>query len=136
MNYLARIARLVLAARNEEALAQLADEIQHNGGEAVYVVADVGDEEQVNSIARVAAESFGGFDTWINNAGVGIFGNLLDVATQDQRRLFDTNFWGVVYGSLAAARALREQQRGGAIINIGLEVSDRASVFHIHPRGG
>ena len=55
---------------------------------------------------------------------MGIYGRLLDVTTDDHRRLFETNFWGVVYGSLEAARYLREH--GGAIINIGSEVSDRS----------
>src|SRR5687767_928479 len=90
-------ARLVLAARNEAALASLAHEVHDAGGQAVYVVADVGDEDQVRSIARVALEAFGGFDTWINNAGVGIYGEMLKVDTRDHRRLFDTDFWGVVY---------------------------------------
>jgi len=121
-----RGARLVLAARNEEALRQLVDEINRSGGQAAYVVADVGNEEDVRGIARTALERFGGFDTWVNNAGVGIYGGLLDVSTADSRRLFDTNFWGVVYGSLEAARHLRRREDGGAIINIGSEVSDRA----------
>jgi len=123
-----RGARLVLAARNEEALRQLADEINRSGGQAAYVVADVGNEDDVRGIARAALERFGGFDTWVNNAGVGIYGGLLDVSTADSRRLFDTNFWGVVYGSLEAARHLRRRdgQYGAAIINIGSEVSDRA----------
>src|SRR5207302_1346500 len=68
------------------------------------------------------------FDTWVNDAGIGIYGGLLDVSTADSRRLFDTNFWGVVYGSLEAARHLRERKGpyGGTIINLGSEVSDRA----------
>jgi len=123
-----RGARLVLAARNEDALKQLTEEICRENGEAVYVVADVGDESQVCQIAEVAEQSFGGFDTWINDAGVGIYGKMLDTPTADMHRLFATNFWGVVYGSLAAARAFRQQNRqmGGAIINVGSEVSDRA----------
>jgi short-subunit dehydrogenase len=93
-------------------------------------VADVGNEGDVAQIARTAVDQFGGFDTWVNNAGVGIYGGLLDVSTADSRRLFDTNFWGIVYGSLEAARGLRLRSRtgpfAGAIINIGSEVSDRA----------
>src|SRR4051812_35843076 len=116
-------ARLVLAARNEEALRQLADEINGSGGQAAYVVADVGSEEDVRRIAHTALERFGAFDTWVNNAGVGIYGRLLDVTTQDSRRLFDTNFWGVVYGSREAARHLRTRKVAGAIINVGSEVS-------------
>jgi len=119
-----RGARLVLAARSEEALKQLTAEINSGGGEATYVSADVGREEDVRRIADKANERFGGFDTWVNNAGVSIYGNLLDVSIEDMRRLFDTNLWGVVYGSLIAAERLRT--RGGAIINVGSTLSDRA----------
>ncbi|MGB8507768.1 MAG: SDR family oxidoreductase [Pyrinomonadaceae bacterium] len=119
-----RGARLVLAARSEEALRQLVEEIKSSGGDAIYVVADVGVEEDVRRIAHTALERFGGFNTWVNNAGVSIYGNLLDVSTDDLRQLFETNFWGVVYGSVAAARHLRG--RGGAIINVGSTLSDRA----------
>ncbi len=117
-------ARLVLAARSEEALRRLTDEIKANGGEATHVVADVGREQDVRRIADEAIRRFGGFDTWVNNAGVSTYGRILDVSLEDQRRLFDTNFWGVVYGSRIAAEHLR--QRGGALINIGSVLSDRA----------
>jgi len=126
-----RGARLVLAARNESALRQLADEIRANGGEALAVPTDVGDEEAVRALARAAVEHFGGFDTWVNDAGVGMYGRLLDVATEDSRRLFDTNFWGVVYGSREAARHWQSRRGpyGAALINIGSEVSDRATIL-------
>lgn len=119
-----RGARLVLAARSEEALSRLVEEIEAAGGEAVYVVADVAREEDVRRIAEAANERFGGFDTWVNNAGVSIYGKTMEVAVEDMRRLFETNFWGVVYGSRIAAEQLR--QRGGALINVGSTVSDRA----------
>src|SRR4051812_49216164 len=67
-----RGARLVLAARNGEALRQLADEITQSGGEAIDVVADVGNEDDVRALARVAVERFGHFDTWVNDAGISI----------------------------------------------------------------
>src|SRR4051795_13566265 len=69
-----RGARLVLAARNEDALRRLADGINGAGGQAAYAVADVGNEEQVRGIARTAFEKFGGFDTWVNDAGAAIYG--------------------------------------------------------------
>jgi NADP-dependent 3-hydroxy acid dehydrogenase YdfG len=94
-----RCARLVLAARNENALRKLTDEVRAASGEAAYVVADVGNEEDVRKVAQAAVERFGGFDTWVNNAGGSIYGRLLDIAAADHRRLLDTNFWGVVYGS-------------------------------------
>jgi short-subunit dehydrogenase len=119
-----RGARLVLAARSEPQLRQLVEEIQATGGQAVAVVADVGREEDVRRIADAARERFGGFDTWVNNAGLTLFGRLEEISLEDARRLFDTNFWGVVHGSLAALPELKK--RGGALINVGSVVSDRA----------
>lgn len=124
----ARGARLVLAARNGDALNGLADEIRRGGGEAIAVVADVGSEDDVRGIARAAVGRFGGFDTWVNNAGSSIYGQMIDIATEDHRRLFETNFWGVVYGSLEAARHFRgkDGRHAGALINVGSVLSDRA----------
>ncbi len=120
----ARGARLVLAARTEEALQQLTSEIKARGGEAVHVVADVGREDDVRRIAQVAMERFGGFDTWVNNAGVSIYGRLMEISMDDHRQLFETNYWGLVYGSQVAAEHLK--RKGGALINVGSVLSDRA----------
>ncbi|HZX29899.1 MAG TPA: SDR family NAD(P)-dependent oxidoreductase, partial [Rhodocyclaceae bacterium] len=119
-----RGARVVLAARNAEALGKITAEMAQAGREAAYVVADVARMEDVRRVADFARERFGGFDTWVNNAGISIFGRYEQVPLEDQRRLFDTNFWGVVHGSLVAVEELRH--RGGAIINLGSEVSDVA----------
>lgn len=148
-----RGARLVLAARSAEALERLAAEInaaaqardnaarlgaddeatdapdsdapaRANGPQAVAVTADVSREEDINRIVAQAQETFGGFDTWVNNAGISIYGPLLNVPLEEQRRLFDTNFWGLVQGSLVAARHLSGS--GGALINVGSVLSDRA----------
>lgn len=123
-----RGARLVVAARDERALQALVDELDQRGADSVYALADVGDSDQVHDIAETAIHRFGGFDTWINNAGVSLFGYMTDQPLEDQRRLFDTDFWGVVHGSLEAARHLgmRAERHGGAIINLGSVVSDRA----------
>jgi short-subunit dehydrogenase len=118
-------AKLVLVARNEDALRQLAFELSRKGTEVLPVTADVGIQEDMQRVSAAAVERFGGFDTWINNAGVSIFGRLDDVALEDHRRLFQTNFWGVVHGSLAAVEHFR-RSGGGALINLGSEVSDRA----------
>jgi len=120
----AKGARLVLVSRSEEALRNLAEEINEAGGQATYAVADVSNEDEVRRVATIARERFGGFDTWVNNAGVSIYGSLTEVSLADHRRLFDTNYWGVVHGSLVAVEHL--QQRGGTIINIGSALSDRA----------
>jgi short-subunit dehydrogenase len=119
-----RGARLVLAGRSADALLELVKEITMQGGEAVNVVADVAKEDDVHEIARVAEEEFGGFDTWVNNAGTGMYGKVEETHVGDMRKLFETNFWGLVYGSLEAVRQLR--QNGGTLINVGSTESDRA----------
>src|SRR5215213_9613142 len=119
-----RGARVVLNARNEEALRRVGDEIRAAGGEAIHVVGDVGQFDDVQNIAGEAIRRFGGFDTWINNAGVSIYGRMLDQSLEDQRRLFDTNYWGVVHGSVVACAHLRI--KGGALINVGSVLSDVA----------
>ncbi|HSL56114.1 MAG TPA: SDR family oxidoreductase [Pyrinomonadaceae bacterium] len=119
-----RGARVVLNARNEEALSDVTDEINAQGGQAIYVVGDVGNFDDVHKLADEAIRQFGGFDTWVNNAGVSIYGPMLDQSLEDQRRLFETNYWGVVHGSIVACNYLRT--RGGALINVGSVLSDIA----------
>lgn len=117
-------ARVVLAARNEPDLRKITDEIRANGGKAIAVTADVSSETEVDRIGELALREFGGLDTWVNNAGLSIYGKLTEIPMGDKRRLFDINFWGVVNGCRTAVRFMRH--RGGALINIGSEVSERA----------
>src|SRR5215207_7508566 len=119
-----RGARVVLKARNEAALRQVTEQINAHGGQAIHVAGDVGQFEAVQKIADEAIRHFGGFDTWVNNAGVSIYGSILDQSLADQRRLFETNYWGVVHGSMAACAHLK--QRGGVLINVGSVLSDVA----------
>src|SRR5690606_829050 len=103
-------------------LDELVQRIEGAGGEAIAVPADVSDRAQMEQVAARAIERFGRIDTWINDAGVSIYGRLDEVSEEDSRRLFDVNFWGVVNGSLAALPHLRKN--GGALINVGSEVSE------------
>jgi short-subunit dehydrogenase len=119
-----RGARVVLCSRNEPELQETATAIQRTGGTAETVVADVSNAEDMERLARTAVETFGSLDTWVNNAGVSFYGRLTEVAIEDMRQLFEVNFWGTVYGSRAAVSRLRGS--GGALINIGSIVSDRA----------
>ena len=119
-----RGAGVVLAARNENDLRHATSVIRQFGGRATYAVADVADESQVDAIADTAIREFGRIDTWVNNAAVSMYGRITDLAIDDMRRQMDVNFWGQVYGSRTAVRHLRE--RGGALINVGSALSDRA----------
>ncbi len=113
----AKGAKLFLIARNEEALTSVRDEIRASGGEAEFAVADVADHGALEAAADKAVVTFGGFDSWINDAGAFIYGRLDEVSLEDQRRLFDVTYWGIVHGTLIAAQRLKKT--GGAIINVG-----------------
>lgn len=114
-------ARLVLAARSQADLDTVARQI---GGKIATVAADVADPDAVRRIHEAAHANFGGFDTWVNNAGVGMWGKLEQGNLEDFKRLYDTNFWGIVNGSLEAIKHLKKY--GGALINLGSVVSDVA----------
>ena len=119
-------AAVVLAARNENALKAIAEEINAAGGRAHAVAGDVGDPADVEKIARAAIARFGGFDTWINDAGVGVYAELEKLPAEDHERLFRTNYFGVVNGSLEAVKHLKTRKDGGAIINLGSVLSEVA----------
>jgi len=117
-----RGAQVVLVSRDQEDLTRAVREIQERGGRAVHFMADVADQAAMQRVARDVVVQFGRLDTWINNAGVTVYGLIEEVPTEDARRLFETNYWGVVNGSLAALPHLRSG--GGALINLGSALSD------------
>ncbi|CAN5463106.1 hypothetical protein BH09SUM1_BH09SUM1_34250 [soil metagenome] len=110
-------ARVVLAARDEEALEDVRAEVRDHGANAITVVCDVSEEDQVEALANTAIKHFGRIDVWVNNAGVGIFGRAEDVPAEDVRRLIDVNVLGVIYGSQAALRHFLKRGTG-SIINV------------------
>lgn len=119
-----RGARVVLAARDAAELAGLEDEIRRAGGRALAVPTDVTVEPQVQALADRAAETFGSIDTWVNNAGVSVYGAFEQLCSEEARRIMDVNYFGQVYGCRAALPYLRAQRRG-ALICIGSALSDR-----------
>ncbi|MBA3260632.1 MAG: SDR family oxidoreductase [Gemmatimonadales bacterium] len=112
-----RGARLVLNSRDEQDLQTALGRVQSEGGQATHMVGDVADMDAMQRLAQSAVAEFGRIDTWVNNAGVSTYGRIEEVTLVDARRLFETNYWGVVNGSLAALPHLRA--KGGALINIG-----------------
>jgi NAD(P)-dependent dehydrogenase (short-subunit alcohol dehydrogenase family) len=125
-----RGARVVLASRDEADIRKAADQITSGGGQATPVVVDVGDQASVEALAQQSITAYGRIDSWVNNAGVSIYGKLEEVPLDDAHRLFETNYWGVVHGSLAAVAHLR--QNGGALINVGSELSETAMPLQGH----
>ncbi|MBN9415361.1 MAG: SDR family NAD(P)-dependent oxidoreductase [Candidatus Eremiobacteraeota bacterium] len=115
-------ARVVLGARNQRTLEQVEREIRQAGGRVASCALDVASIEGMERLADCAISHFGEIDTWVNGAGVSLLGRMERVPEKEHRRLFDTNFWGVVNGSFIGLRYVRDQ--GGAIINVGCVLSE------------
>ena len=120
-----RGARVVVAARNQEALATLVEQIENEGGHAEAVVADVAEFDQVEAIGMRAVARFGRIDTWVNDAAVSAYAPVEQMTSQEMDRIIQVNLLGVMYGSKVAANHMKPS-RGGAIINVGSALSDRA----------
>jgi short-subunit dehydrogenase len=120
-------AAVVLVARNEAVLHSIADELRRAGGRVAVCAADVADRDAPDRILRVAEQAFGGFDTWINDAAVTSYGTLEEIGMDEQHRVFDVNYFGMLQGCLTAVRHLRARG-GGAIINLGSVLSDRTLI--------
>jgi len=81
------------------------------------VACDVRSRPSVDALMAEADRRFGGFDTLVNNAGVGAFADVADMTDADWQRVIDTNLTGVFYCSRAAIPRLKKSG-GGWIINI------------------
>ncbi|HET9948018.1 MAG TPA: SDR family oxidoreductase [Longimicrobiales bacterium] len=107
-----RGARVVLAARREDALEQTAREVGRLGGHALVVPTDVTDDEQMRALATRAVEVFGRVDVWVNNAAVTSFGLVEDTPSEVFERILDVNTMGYVRGAKAALPLFRVQGSG------------------------
>lgn len=123
----ARGARLVISARNADALEKVAADLRSGGGQVEIVAADIGDADSADRIAEVAVRAYGRVDTWVNDAAAALYGRLDEIAIEDHRRVFEVGYWGTVRGSLAAVRLLRGE--GGALINLGSVLSERSMIL-------
>lgn len=110
-------AKLVLAARREDRLKKLQEEIQNNGGQAVYKVTDVTSYEQMEELAEDALKEFGKIDVLINNAGLMPLSPLYQKKIKEWDTMIDVNIKGVLYGIAAVLPSMRERKEGH-IINL------------------
>ena len=117
-------AKLVLVARNPDGLENAARSVESLGAEVMTAAVDVSNNVELERAADAAISRFGRIDTWVNNAGIGVWGKLTEVSENDSRRLFDTNFWGMHNGSRLAVKYL--EKNGGALINLGSVAADVA----------
>lgn len=113
-------AKVVLAARREEELAQLVSEIKARGGEATFIKTDVSVAHDVQRMVAHAIETFGRLDYAVNNAATeGKWASILDLPEQDWDQVLDTNLKGAFLCLQHEARAMLAGSHGGAIVNVG-----------------
>jgi NADP-dependent 3-hydroxy acid dehydrogenase YdfG len=110
-------ARLVLAARREDRLRTIVDNILQYDGNAVYMQTDVTSAEDMQRLAQFALEKFGRIDVLINNAGVQLNSQLHELKMNEWEQTIDVNIKGVLYGIAAVLPTMRKQ-KSGHIINM------------------
>jgi NADP-dependent 3-hydroxy acid dehydrogenase YdfG len=110
-------AKLVLGARREDKLKQIVDEIEKDGGQAVYQELDVTKSSDNDAIARLATETFGGVDVIFLNAGIMPNSPLSALQTDDWHQTVDVNIKGVLNGVAAVLPTFLEQKSGHVIAN-------------------
>ncbi|MBP1995521.1 SDR family oxidoreductase [Paenibacillus eucommiae] len=125
-------AKVVLAARREERLQAIVNEIKQEGWEAAYYKADVVSSEDMQKLAQFALKQYGRIDVLVNNAGVMPVSRLNELRIAEWDQMIDVNIKGVLYGIAAVLPIMREQQTGH-IINIssvaGHEVNQTSAVY-------
>src|SRR5437764_12322535 len=110
-------AAVALAARRAERIEALADRIKGEGGSAIAVPTDVGDEQQAHAFVERAHSELGRLDVLVNNAGVMLLGPIENAPTEEWRRMIQVNVFGVLYCTHAAL-PLMHAQGSGHIVNI------------------
>lgn len=119
-------AAVVLAARSEPDLETVAQRIQDAGGAALTVPTDVSKEDQVIRLIETARGRFGRIDIFVNNAGVGVFGPLVESTTEQWDWVMETTLRGAYLCAREAVKAMLPLG-GGLLINIGSDLSYKTS---------
>ena len=110
-------AAVALAARRQQRLEAVADRVREEGGRALAIVTDVGEEEQARAFIHGARDQLGRVDVLVNNAGVMHLGPIEGAPTDEWRRMVHVNIMGVLYCTHAALPLMR-QQGSGHIVNV------------------
>lgn len=108
--------KVVLAARSEEKLKKIVDDIRSLEHEAIYVVTDVSIEEDCKRLISKTIQEFGTINILVNNAGISMRASFPEVEMRVLHQLMDVNFWGTVYCTKYALPYLIEQK--GSLIGV------------------
>ncbi|HEX5566114.1 MAG TPA: SDR family oxidoreductase [Streptomyces sp.] len=122
--FAARGARVALVARGAAGLEAAAREMRDAGGQALPIVADVAEPEQVETAARRAEEELGPLDVWVNNAFTSVFAKFTDIGPEEFGQVTHATYLGYVNGTRAALRHMLPRDRG-AIVQVGSALAYR-----------
>jgi NADP-dependent 3-hydroxy acid dehydrogenase YdfG len=106
-----------LAARREDRIRELADEISSGGGKALAVPTDISDEQSARRLIETTKGELGSVDVLVNNAGVMLLGPMLGADIEHWQRMVNVNLLGLMYATHAALPIMQEQG-GGHIVNV------------------
>lgn len=125
-------ARVVLGARSETELLDVAREIESAGGEAALRSTDVTRRTDLEALIRLGRDRFGRVDVIVNNAGIGPISRFDALRVEDWDAMIDVNLRGALYG-IAAALPVFAQQGKGHVINVistaGLKIVPTMGVY-------
>jgi len=126
-------AAVALAARRRDSLEEARQQIEAAGGRAIAVAMDVTNATSVAAAVDDAAQWQGRLDILINNAGVTLTKPFLELSEAEWDQQVDTNLKGAFLVAQAAAKIMRQQASGGAIVNIasilGLRVAGQVAAY-------
>jgi NAD(P)-dependent dehydrogenase (short-subunit alcohol dehydrogenase family) len=111
-------AKVVIADIDETAGKQTEAELKPWGENILFVKTDVKKEDDIINLMETAKKTYGRIDVLINNAGKGLFKSLYEVTVEEWDDIIQTNLRSVFLCSREAAKYMRENQEGGAIVNI------------------
>lgn len=116
--YAEKGANVVLADIDEKGGAEAAAMIKENGGKALFVKTDVREEQDISRLMEAAYEMYGQIDILINNAGISVFKSPYQLSVTEWDNIINTNLRSVFLASREAAKYMRQNKDGGAIVNI------------------
>jgi len=131
-------ANVAIAARNEEKLTRLAEEIAARGSAALVVKMDVADAEQVRAGFKRVLEEFGKLDILVNNAAITRDGLALRMKQEDWEAVIRTNLTGAHFCTQQALGAMM-RARSGRIINIAsvvAQMGNAGQANYVAAKGG
>ncbi|MFW5712271.1 MAG: SDR family NAD(P)-dependent oxidoreductase, partial [Spirochaetota bacterium] len=120
LEYIREGAKVVVTGRNSETGAAAEKELQKAGGDVRYVQCDVAKIEDLRMIVDKAVEFYGRLDIYVANAGINDSNktHFLDITPEQYDKIMDVNLRGMFFGDQFAARQMKKQGDGGAIINM------------------